>query len=98
MNGSPGGDNAAGVEVRARALYERAIGLPPEQRDRFLHDECARDDALRSRVELMLTAAAARTRGAALPQTEEVPSHVADAGAAHPYGSYVPQGAHAPSN
>src|SRR5688572_32605450 len=94
MNGPSGGDNAAGVEVRARALYERAIGLPPDERDRFLHDECARDDALRSRVELMLTAAAARTRGAALPQTEEVPSHVADAGASHPYGSRL----HAPSN
>ena len=95
MNGSPDGDNAAGVEVRARALYERAIGLPPEQRDRFLHAECARDEGLRNRVELMLTAAAARTQASALPQTEEVPSHVASAGAPHPYGSHA---SHAPSN
>ena len=68
-----------GVELRARQLYERAIGLPPEQRDQFLQAECARDEALRSRVELMLTAATARTRAAGLPQTEEVPSRVASA-------------------
>jgi serine/threonine protein kinase len=77
MSGSAGD----GVELRARQLYERAIGLPPEERDRFLLAECARDEALRSRVELMLSAAAARTRAAGLPQTEEVPSHIASADA-----------------
>jgi hypothetical protein len=43
MSGSAGD----GVELRARQLYERAIGLPPEERDRFLRAECARDEALR---------------------------------------------------
>ena len=94
MSGSAGD----GIELRARELYERAIGLPPEERDRFLHDECARDEALRSRVELMLTAASARTRAAELPQTEEVPSHVASAGAAHPFGAQAPQAPHVPSH
>src|SRR5687768_5027859 len=87
------GSSGDGVEVRARELYERAIGLPPEERDRFLHAECARDDALRSRVELMLTAAAARTQASSLPRTEEVPSHVASMDSPGAYGR-----SHAPSN
>src|SRR5687767_8139747 len=84
---SSGGGGGTSLEGRARELYERAIGLPPEDRDRFLHAECARDEALRSRVELMLTAAAARTHASALPRTEEVPSHVASADASNPYGA-----------
>jgi hypothetical protein len=39
---------------RIADLYERALAHPPEERQRFLHDACGGDEALRREVESLL--------------------------------------------
>ena len=42
--------------ARARELYERAIEMPPEERDAFLASECGDDHALRSELDQLIQA------------------------------------------
>jgi tetratricopeptide (TPR) repeat protein len=49
----------------ARRLFERALGLEPSQRSRFLDVECSRDDQLRHTVEALLSREAEPTEGLA---------------------------------
>jgi eukaryotic-like serine/threonine-protein kinase len=39
---------------RITDLYDRALAQAPEERERFLHDACGDDDALRREVESLL--------------------------------------------
>src|SRR4051812_16889001 len=43
-------------EARAEEIFNRAVALPPSERERFLAIECSGDERLRQRVQVLLAA------------------------------------------